>query len=854
MPAQKFTASSVFGAVLGTLGFSALAGALVTVMVAPAIAVAGMTASNSIGVFESLPEYIELGQLNQRNTIVTDNGDGTYTTIATIYDQNREEVPLDQISKYLQEAAIDGEDRRFYSHGGVDVPSVIRAALGGIGGSSGSGGASTLSMQTVRNILQQQALNNPNFTTAQKQQAIKDALAPTFDRKLKEMKLAIGLEKRYSKDEILAGYLNIAGFGGNTYGVEAAAQQYFSVSAKDVTIAQAASLIAIVQYPNLRDLQDPSHYQANQDRRDVILSAMHAQGDITEQELQDALATKVDANFVKPSAPTNGCLNAQPAAMRFPCDYVLNSVKDLAALGNSADERMANWKKGGYTLVSTFNLNLQVNADAIVHNKAPKEETRFALGAAVTSVQVGTGRILIMAQNKDFDNRLDGVPSTATAVNFNADKDHGGSVGFQPGSTYKPYTLLSFLAAGHGVNESFDAGKLELNQAAFADRCNGPYGGTYKFKNDAGEHGSYTVMRGTAGSVNSVFLQMGTKVDQCDTRDIARSIGVHRADGAADGSDLFTEPSCVIGGCENNIAPETAAAAFAAIADQGVFCEPISVDKVIAPDGKTVLPGEDAHCGQSALVAPNVANTAAYAMQGVLSGTAAASNPNDGTPYLGKTGTTDASVHTWMVGSSTSVATAVWVGNISGKQAMRSISVNGTQAAVLRHRIFKPIAQSIDAIAPGHAFPGPDPALLTGSPATVPDVTGLSPEAAKAAIELAELVYADGGQADSDLPVGTVASSNPGAGSSVPKGTTITVYTSNGQATALPNVVGQKTGDAIAALHSAGFDNVDTSTCVPPDNPSDTPPPGGIVTVQNPASGTINKNTVIKLTIKKLTC
>ena len=112
---------------------------------------------------------------------------------------------------------------------------------------------------------------------------------------------------------------------------------------------------------------------------------------------------------------------------------------------------------------------------------------------------------------------------------------------------------------------------------------------------------------------------------------------------------------------------------------------------------------------------------------------------------MGKTGTTDNAVHVWLVGSSTAVSTAVWVGNIKGKQSLRQISVNGTQAALLRHAIFRPTAQAIDAYYPGGAFPAPDPALLKGNPVIVPDLRGMTLEAAKAAVELAELNFVDGG-------------------------------------------------------------------------------------------------------------
>jgi membrane peptidoglycan carboxypeptidase len=842
MPAQKSSVSSLFGAVVGTVGFSALAGVLATVMVAPAIAMTGITANNTIGIFESLPDYIELNAGHQQNQIVAKYPDGSIFPIATIFDQNREEVELAEMSDYLKWAAIAGEDRRFKDHGGVDIPSVIRAAIGQASGDD-AGGASTLTMQTVRNILVQKALNQTNtdgsaVSDSEIKRDIELALAPTFDRKLKEMKLAIGLEKRYSKDDILQAYLNIAGFGGNTYGVQAASLQYFSKNAAELTLAESASLLAIVQYPTTRDLQTEENYAANQARRDVILQNMYAEGYITQAERDEALAIPVDAEFVKPTPTTSGCLGAT-WTFSFVCDYADRSISEVESLGGTPEERRAAFKRGGYTVVTSINPALQQTVTGIVQSSAPKEETRFELGAAVTSVQVNTGRILVMTQNKDYNNTLEGGGATATAVNFNADIAHGGSVGFQPGSTYKPYVLLAFLNSGGGLAEAFNASKLEMNQAVFKDSCGGPWGGKFKYKNDSGEKGSYTVMRATASSVNSIFVQMASKVDQCEIKRLAESIGVHNASGA----ELETNPACSIGGCKNNIAPVTAAAAFAAIANQGVYCEPIIIDSLIDRDGNTIA-GQKANCGQSA-VSPAVANTAAHAMQGVFTGgTAGRSNPDDGTTYMGKTGTTDNAVHVWLVGSSTAVSTAVWVGNIKGKQSLRQISVNGTQAALLRHVIFRPTAQAIDSYYPGGSFPPPDPALLKGNPVIVPDLRGMTVEAAKAAVDLAELNFVDGGAIDSDLPAGQVAGSSPGAGESVPRGTDIAVYTSNGQAAPLPDVIGQDVVAAKNDLNNDGWTNV-VGSCDTDPVPS---PPDLTVYATDPAPGAvINKNSIVTL-------
>jgi membrane peptidoglycan carboxypeptidase len=340
---------------------------------------------------------------------------------------------------------------------------------------------------------------------------------------------------------------------------------------------------------------------------------------------------------------------------------------------------------------------------------------------------------------------------------------------------------------------------------------------------------------------------MAKEIDQCDIRKVAESLGVHNANGV---DELSSRPSCAIGGCENNLAPLTQAAGFAAIAAGGVYCKPIMIAQVIVVATGEPKDGETLDCGQSAMVAPNVANTAAYAMEGVMNGgTGSVSNPHDGTPYIGKTGTTDKSVHTWMVGSSTRVATAVWVGNISGNQALRNIKVLGQQAGTLRHRIFKPIALEIDKIYPGGAFPGHDPALLVGAPVEVPDVTGMTPEAAKDAIEtIAELVYEDGGLIDSDLPEGVVAATDPPAGASVPKGTTVRVFTSNHLAVKIKNVVGMQRAAARATLQGDGF-TVDEACISDADlNGNPAPPPNQVVS-QDPVAGTYRNPATTTVTI-----
>ncbi|MCU1403724.1 MAG: hypothetical protein JWQ43_27, partial [Glaciihabitans sp.] len=272
---------SFLGALVSALGLTLMAGVLVVGVLAPMIFLGGATVNNTVGVFDSIPDLIEIDQQPQQNRIFAVSN-GQPVQIATIFNQNREEVAWEAVSDLVKDAAVSGEDRRFYEHGGVDLPGIARAAMRNLAGGRISQGASTITQQYVKNTFIQAALELPD--AAAQKAAYEEAIADSFKRKLTEVKLAISLEKRYTKQEILLAYLNIANFGGNTYGIEAAARRYFNTSALDVSAAQAASLIAIVQAPSSLSLEDPANYPANLERRDVILNGMLADGKLTVEQ------------------------------------------------------------------------------------------------------------------------------------------------------------------------------------------------------------------------------------------------------------------------------------------------------------------------------------------------------------------------------------------------------------------------------------------------------------------------------------------------------------------------------------------------------------------------------------------
>ncbi len=828
MSAQKSRPSGLFGAILGLVGFSVVAGVLVTVMVTPALAVTSLTAKSSIGVFQNLPDYIKIGDLSQQNQIFAKQG-GKDVKIATVYKQNREEVSWDQVSQFLKDAVVAGEDRRFYDHGGVDISSVVRAAVKNTTESAnGTSGSSTLDMQLVKNILVQQALSLP--TPAAQKAAYAQAIEGTIDRKLKEMKLAIGLDKRYTKKQILLGYLNIVGMGGNTYGVQSAAEQYFSTTAKDVTLPQAASLIAIVQQPNLQKLSDPKYYPANKIRRDEILNAMLQEKYITQKQHDDAIATPI-ASYVKLSQASTGCRATQPIGAAWACDYVTKLITvdpgkfpvvppAVTALGNTPAERLANWNRGGYKIYTSINLDLQAAADASMQRWAPYSESRIPLGAAADSVEAGTGRILVMSQNKIFDDAplLPGQTQdvTKTAVNFSTDQPWGGSGGFPTGSTFKVFDLANWLENGHGLGDLVDGtGPQNYQFSKFAASCKpgGVGGGTFKLQNDGNSRGGFmTVKSALIGSVNNAFMHMAEQSDLCSIRDTAQKFGAHRADGKQfDDGNLEITPNMILGA--NEQAPLTIAASGATVAANGLHCMPIIVDSVIGPDGKK-LPGQQQTCDQA--ITPEVAAGVANAMQGSMtSGTSSPGNPRDGVPYAGKTGTGNTADHVWLNGLTTKVATTVWTGDIVGHDSLRKVSVpggGGSYAGASRFQIFKAIMTLADKdpALKGGAFPAADAAMLSGSSSSVPNTAGLTPEAATALLTSLKFQVTMGGTTASALPPGQVAGTDPAAGTKVPSGANITILTSDGSlAGTIPsNLVGKSPQDATQALGQAGFSSV----------------------------------------------
>ncbi len=839
MPHKKRTTSGVLGGLLGLVGLSTVAGILVTATVTPAIAVSGYAASNAISMFDNMPSYLEIDDLMESTEIYARASDGTPQLLARFYDQNRVPLEFDQISPLVYDAVLSSEDKNFYKHGGVDLAGTMSAVLANVRGTSSRGGSS-ISQQYVKNILVQRC--EEDATTEEEKQACyweatnSDIGEGGLQRKLQEMRFAIQLEKTYTKDEILLGYLNIVNFGGQNYGIGAASKYYFGVDAANLTLSQAATLAGMVQEPNGYRIDRPDNesngaangYAKTLERRNYVLGRMLDDGKITQAEFEAAKAEPITPQIT----PTDqGCQMAGGSA--YFCDYVRTIVENDPIFGETPDERKAALRRGGYRIYTTLDLDLQRSAEEAL-SIVPAHMEGIELGSTAVQLEVGTGRVLSMAQNTLYSQsaaQLESDPSYSS-INFNTRKANGGSSGFNVGSTYKVFTLLDWLEKGHSINEvlngtvrnfKIDRGCDEGMQTVVgADIGN--------FENSRGY--TSTPYQFTADSLNTGFFAMAEKLSVCEVNKVADRLGVTLADGhktyEADASypDL-NAPYSILGSM--NIAPIDMANVYATIASGGTYCQPKAIDEITDSSGNP-LPLPETTC--SRVLDESVANTAAHVLQNVLaSGSATPSRTFDGTPLIGKTGIHQ-QFQTWMIGSSTKVASATWVGNVIGESQLNRLWANGYPLWRMRHAIWPDLQRAANAKYGGDQFPGPDSNLSRRVYADLPSVVGLTVEEATAKLEDAGFAVRVNDPVDGAEPAGTITSQDPGAGR-VPAGTTVAITPSNGQGVTVPTVAGMKMDKARDALRSAGFTAI---TLCPTDDDEDDPP---TVTGTDPAAGTV---------------
>ena len=818
MSASKNKPETLMSGILKFTGLSAIAGALAIALLAPIAIVGGFFASAGITIFENLPDYIKPVNASQSSTLYATQA-GEPIKVANFYHENRISVTYDDMSVNVRNAVVATEDPRFFEHGGVDVIALIRATLTNAAMGGGGPGGSTITMQYVKNSLVEAA----NLTGDK--EAIEAARVPTIDRKLREIRLAIALEQEASKQDILAGYLNLSFFGNQINGIEAASNYYFGVKAKDLDIPQAALLAGMLKSPNDYKPDTAENLDRAKNRRDYVINNMRDAGYITGEQASEAKATPIIVNLTD---TPSGCESNQTTA--FFCDYVVWTIRNNSEFGPTQEDRENLLRRGGLEIYSTIDLNAQSAAHRATLTWAPSDAPS-QIGSATVSVEVGTGRILAMAENRVFD-QTQSDELGHTSVNYATDREYGGSSGFQTGSTYKVFTLAQWLTNGFKLGDHVDGRVVEWSGTDFSARCGG-WSGVWAPNNIVKEPEDLNVVQATSMSVNTAFAAMAAQLDLCDIRDTAARFGIHRADG----NELQYYPASVIG--TNELSPLSMAAAMAGIANNGVYCSPIAIDKVIVRSTGADFKVPDSLC--SPAVTPEVAAGMTYAMQRVISGgTGGASATGDGTPLAGKTGTTDSGVHTWMTGFSTAVGTATWVGNVVGNKSLSGLRLNNKAANTVRHDIWRTTMKAINKLYPGSEFTAPPAAMVGATMVAVPNVAGQTPEAAVELVKTgdlnAKIVVT---QVASPMPTGTIAYTRPSMGSSIARGTQVRLYISKGGSVGVPNVAGMNVVNAKATLLAAGFAAVSEPQASQSQYFQKSPTiPKGFVIGTDPAAGT----------------
>ena len=598
-----------------------VAGLLAGALVVPAVGAVGLVTRNAADKFNNMKTGV-IGELPVRSEILDSQG----RLLAYFYPRgiDREPVSYSQISPIMRKAIVAIEDSRFYQHGAIDIRGTFRALVNDLEHKTVQGG-STLTQQYVKNAL---------ILTAPNTQMAEQASSDTLSRKIKELRLAIDVEKKMTKDQILAGYLNAAFFGtfyGNqAVGVGAAAERYFDTTAAKLTLPEAAMLAGMVENPSLDNpVTDPAGAVK---RRNVVLARMAQLHIISEAR---AVAVGKESLGLHLSELQTGCTSGSAKSAAFFCDYVVSLLKQDNAFSKA-------WNilntSGGLQIYTTLSAQDERAAKQAVNYMVPQPPNGANPGANADSevlIQPGSGHILAIANDRSY-----GTGRNQTTEDYAVNSQYDGGVGVQTGSSSKLFTLITALE--QGVPFGFPQTVPAATTLTGFTNCEGGPTSPWQVINDSpSEKGAFTLYTATAQSVNIYFGMLERKVGLCNVVKTAAALGVTRADGQSllkwdhgqpPADDL---PSFTLGSV--NVSPMSMAAAYATVAARGMYCAPVAVARIISGTGAR-LPVEKPHCHQAIPV--GVADAANYILQSVLTvGTAA--GLGIGRPAAGKTGTSD---------------------------------------------------------------------------------------------------------------------------------------------------------------------------------------------------------------------
>lgn len=649
---------SLFANAAALLVCGVLAGVVVAAAAFPAIAMGGLAMKSGSDAYGGLPSTLQVLQSPQISYVYASDNK---TLLATIYDENRHDIPLEQIPLIMRQAIIAAEDERFYDHHGVDLQGVLRAYVANQN-SGDQQGASTLTMQYVR-----QALTYFSDSPS----AIIAATEHTNMRKLKEIKYALTLETQLTKDQILERYLNIAAFGNATYGVYAASQVFFGKEPKNLTLGEASLLAGLVKAPSTFDPTTVTGKKNALDRRQYVLAQMVKNGYITQAQSDEAKKTPL--KIIGKRTP-NGCVATRQNNWGFFCDYLYRWWLQQEAFGADTSSRENKLKAGGYRIVTTLDVKVQAAAKKNIDKrlKTSKSESDALMLAAI---EPGTGKIKAMATNRKYglDTSKNG-PSTNPAkrklgikgtypTTTNPLISGGGDItGYKMGSTFKIFTMVAALEAGYTLDYPIAAKSpyqskytVESNSiSACRDKVH------WCPKNaDPSMNGLRNMWTGFGRSVNTYFVPLEERVGADKAVDVAKRLGIQfRAKGTRNAPadhEFATNPDLTkswgpftLG--VSDAVPLELANAYATLAADGKYCEPIPVTKITDHAGNVLSDVTKPRCKQA--VKADVARAAVDAARCPVGDRSSVSRCDYGTagwvrgtvgkPVMGKTGTSDA--------------------------------------------------------------------------------------------------------------------------------------------------------------------------------------------------------------------
>ncbi|QIK74661.1 transglycosylase domain-containing protein [Nocardioides piscis] len=731
-------------------GVAAILGMLVAGLAIPFAGVMGVAAKDVSEGVVKLPDELEAEELAQKTRIYDVDGD----LIASLYDQNRINVGLKQISRKMVEAIVSIEDDRFYQHGALDIRGTLRAFVTNQASGSVQGGSS-ITQQMVK-----QTLLNQADTKAEAAAATDD----TYARKIRELRYAIAFEKNYSKDWILERYLNIAYFGDGAYGVQSAARHYFSKNAKNLNYQQSATLAGLVKNPTGYDpTNSPERALA---RRNVVLDRMAKLNVIPTEQAEKMKERPLGLKIEK---SPNGC---QQSRAPFFCDYVVNYLMKDPSLGETTKDRRRLLQSGGLTIHTTLDMGHQEGADAAVAAHVfPQDQ---AIGG-LAMVEPGTGHVRALAQSRPM-----GKDKAAgqTYLNYVVPRKYGDANGFQAGSTFKVFVLAAAINQGIPLSTYISSPEsMNIPDANF-ETCDGPYAGDgegWTVGNSTGS-GSYNLYTGTQESVNTFFAQLEEQTGMCEPLQLAKDMGVKVP-------KAQQVPSWVLGVSDTD--PLTMAQAYATFAARGLHCDALpvtqiraadtSVVKDYAPDCEQVMPGPTADAVNDIL-------------RGVMEPGGFGQNIAPPQVSAGKTGTNQQNMSVWFVGYTPQIATAAMVAGANSLGHWVSLngqSVGGSYigeafGSTVAGPIWGEAMAAISSELDYEDFQEPAGDAVAGVLNPVPDVIGMTLEEAEAALTAAGFTPSVGGYTTSELDQDLVAATAPDAGTALGSGDTVTILQSTG--------------------------------------------------------------------------